>query len=301
MLWCISTVWLKFTGPRPPRPGTGAGGGGPGAGPPPHHHGRRRRLGLGAAATRRGRGHLDVDVFRERDRALEERACRVAASAAAPTTAAATTAARRELGRGRHEELRDVDHRIAGGVVGRHRKRADDRRVVGDVRERVVRIRDHRVVDVLEQDTIPLQRPAHHAAADRLSAVAGADRVPLDLRVPEEVLPELVLRDLIEQRIVRSGGDAVHLEDAVIRLRLIRDDLRIRPRPGLAPAATARLGRVLRRRRRRRILGEQHGVAKHRAHDRVRDHGRAECESRPEGDGPRLDSSLSRHVFGSIC
>ena len=108
-----------------------------------------------------------------------------------------------------------------------------------------------------EQHAIALDDPAHDAAAGRLAAVAGADRRLLDLRVPEEVLPELRLRDLVVERL----ADPVHLEDAVVGLGRRGDDLRVRrgaggvawpPRPPRPAVCSGLL--LLRIRRRLRVL-----------------------------------------------
>ena len=201
---------------------------------------RRRRRGTAAAAGRCrlrrivvGVGRFDLDVLGERHRALDERP----AGVERPRADARPAAELRHVGR---EQPRHVDHR---GVVlaerfdvERHHDRAVVRRIdrPGDRRRRVG---DDVVGDGPQQDPVAAALPPDDAVAGRLSAVARAERRPRDLADPEELAAEAVLGNLVVDAIL----DAVHREDAVIGLRVLRDDAIVGPDFGLrrpsAPSA----------------------------------------------------------------
>ena len=201
---------------------------------------------------------LDLDVRRKRRRAFDERARRVEGAAADPLADA-------EFGDVGGEQTRRVDD---GGVVlaeRLHVERHDDAVVVRRIdrlRDRQLRIRDDVVRDVLEEDAVVAAHPFHDAIAGRLPAVALTERGLRDLGDPEELLTELLFRNLVVHAIAKP----MHGEDAVIRLDVFRDHPIVRARlriAGLAAGATAGglvlfLGlaawRLVRRSRTRRVL-----------------------------------------------
>ncbi len=186
-----------------------------------------RRRGTTAAAGRCrlrrivvGVGRFDLDVLGERHRALDERPRRVER----PRADARPSAELRHVGR---EEPRHLDHR---GVVLAQRldvERHQDRTVVGGIDrpgDRRRRVSDDVVGDGPEQDPVAAALPPDDAVAGRLSAVPRAERRPRNLADPEELAAEAVFGNLVVDAIL----DAVHREDAVIGLRVLRDDAIVR-------------------------------------------------------------------------
>ena len=182
---------------------------------------RRGDRTLDLDAGRVGVRRFDFDVVRERDSALDERARRV--ERARPHAGAA--AELRHFGR---EGTRDVDHRrivLAERLdVERHEDRVVVRRL-DRLRDRLPAVRDDVVGDAAQQDAIVASLPFHDAVANRLPALAGAERRPRDLADPEELLAQLRGRDLV----VEPVTDAVHGEEALVRLGFFGDDPVVRP------------------------------------------------------------------------
>jgi hypothetical protein len=100
-------------------------------------------------------------------------------------------------------------------------------------RDRHLRIGGDVVFDAAQQNAIALALPADHAIAGGLSAIADAERRAGDLADPEQLLAELLLRDLVEDLVL----DAMHGEQARVGLRLLRDHLVVGLDLGIARAA----------------------------------------------------------------
>ncbi len=220
MLWCTSTVAL---GPRPPPPR-----------PPPGRSG----AGAGRASRARGprRGDFHVDVHRVRRRPFR-------GTCGSHPGHRARRSARRAANSGTLPVKSGVTL-ITGSPFAAYAATSNVRMIAGvfaSCDHRIGRVGHHAVVDVLEQDLVASEHPSHDAGADRLSAVARADRGLLQLGVPQKVLVQLVLRNLVEQVVGGSLGDAMHLEDALVGLRRRGDDFGVRPRSLGAAAALARL------------------------------------------------------------
>jgi len=211
---------------------------------------------------------------------------------------------RRELGHVGQKQRRDFNHRVFGRAERSHVERTHNRRIgrVGDrARDRLRGIGDHAVVDLAQQHAIPVDLPPDDAVGDGLTAEPYAGRRALELCDPEEVLSELRPRDLVENLL----ADAVHLEDAFISTRFIRDDLVVRAwlliatttasasrgRRLLAAASVGLIRCRLLRLRLRRILGGPDRVVR-------RDHRlRSPLREQP-GTGAR-DQRKQRHESNS--
>ena len=183
---------------------------------------------------------------------LDERARRIHARGAQPL-------ARAEFLQVAREQPRHLDHRRAVLGERRHIERLNDRVVIGILhrhRDRLVRVGGQAVVDAQQQHPVALQLPPDHLVHQLSAAVARARRRLGDLRVPQQVLAKLALRNLV----VIAFFDLVDREQSLRGLRILGDHAVVRLRIGHrgsaraqpAPPPTAR--RRLRRYR-RLVLG----------------------------------------------